>query len=693
MSTMRIGSRLFNKGSAAIGKRRYVKNEEEDRLMKMIEGEGRYLTKSRFQLAMQCPAKLYFDGKPEYANRRLEDEFLASLADGGFQVGALARCYFPGGIMVEAKDPEEALLATAELLKQENATIFEAAFRFQNLLIRADILVKQGDYLELIEVKAKSFDPNGDSFLTRSGLISSGWSEYLYDVAFQKHVIRSAFSEFNVSAHLMMADKSAKCPTDGLNQKFRIIKDDRGRKKVAVSSSLTEEDLTPPILAKVCADDCCSLIYGEEFATGEETMSFAEFADFLADRYVRDEKIQCSPSTACGSCEYTATEEELKKGLKSGFRECWSESLGWQEEDFDEPTVLEIWNCRKKNRFLEDGRVQMKALCEEDILPKWDGKPGISASERQWLQIEKSRRHDNSYWIDRENLAREMSAWVYPLHFIDFETSMAAIPFNKGRHPYEGVAFQFSHHVVDMDGRIEHKGQYLNAEPGVFPNYEFVRRLKEELEQDKGSVFRYAAHENTYLNMIYRQLLGDESDILDREALCAFIRTITKSDNGSLEKWEGPRSMIDMCELVKRYYYDPATKGSNSIKYILPAILNSSEFLQEKYSAPIYGAEGGIVSLNYRNWKWIEYQDGKVLDPYKLLPKMFRDVTEKEFELLSENEEIRNGGAALTAYARMQFEEMSDYECAELRKALLKYCELDTMAMVMIYEGWRDFVR
>jgi hypothetical protein len=46
------------------------------------------------------------------------------------------------------------------------------------------------------------------------------------------------------------------------------------------------------------------------------------------------------------------------------------------------------------------------------------------------------------------------------------------------------------------------------------------------------------------------------------------------------------------------------------------------------------------------------------------------------------------GGAALTAYARLQqFEDMSYYERTEFKKALSKYCELDTMAMVMIYEG------
>lgn len=41
----------------------------------------------------------------------------------------------------------------------------------------------------------------------------------------------------------MLADKNAVCPTDGLNQKFRITKDAAGRKRVSVSSDLAGEDL------------------------------------------------------------------------------------------------------------------------------------------------------------------------------------------------------------------------------------------------------------------------------------------------------------------------------------------------------------------------------------------------------------------------------------------------------------------
>jgi hypothetical protein len=82
--------------------------------------------------------------------------------------------------------------------------------------------------------------------------------------------------------------------------------------------------------------------------------------------------------------------------------------------------------------------------------------------------------------------------------------------------------------------------------------------------------------------------------------------------------------------------------------------------------------------------------DGKVLDPYKLLPPVFNDVPESELEQIESDDEfeISQGGAASTAYARLQFEELSDNERTYIKNALLRYCELDTLAMVMIFEGW-----
>ena len=287
-----------------------------------------------------------------------------------------------------------------------------------------------------------------------------------------------------------------------------------------------------------------------------------------------------------------------------------------------------------------------------------------------------------------------MASWTYPLHFIDFETSAVAIPFYKGMSPYEGIAFQFSHHIVHDDGRVEHAGEFLNTVKGKFPNFEFVRALKAQLENDQGTIFMYSPHENSYLNMIYRQL--NDSGELDKEELCEFIKTITRSTNSSKENWRGERCMVDMLDMVKKYYYDPATNGSNSIKYVLPAILNSSQYLQKKYSKPIYGNKGGddsINSLNFKEKTWIEFDEqGKVKDPYKHLPKMFTDITDHDVELLSEGSELNNGGLALTAYARLQFTHMSEYERDELKKALLCYCETDTVAMVFLFEAWREML-
>lgn len=650
----------------------------------------RSLTKSRFKLACECPTKLYYTGKREYANQSLSDPFLQALAEGGYQVGELAKLYHPGGKDIDTLDYQEALARTNALLAEENATIYEAAVRHGDLFIRIDVLEKRGRYLHLIEVKAKSFDPDDrDDFLTKKGFLSSKWTSYLYDVAFQKHVLTRAFPDSVVSSYLMMADKTALAPTDGLNQKFRIVREVGRRLRIDVSPDLSEADLAVPILCKENVDHLVDMIWENRDAETPDPLGFEERIELYADSYRRDVKIPPQIGKVCAGCEFRNTPETEAEELKDGFRECWTEALGWTDADFNEPTVLDIWNFRRKDALIQEGRFKLRQLDEGDINPKPDGKPGITPSERQWMQIEKSNAGDDSPWIDTDGLREEMASWKYPLHFIDFETTTVAIPFNAGRRPYEEIAFQFSHHLVHEDGRVEHRGQYLNTERGVFPNYDFLRVLKGELEQDDGSVFRYAAHENTYLCKIHGQLLEDPADIPDREDLCAFIRSITHATGSSVEAWAGERDMIDMLEVVKRYYYDPLTGGSNSIKYVLPAVLARSTYLQDKYAQPIYGSADGIQSHNFRDWAWVRFEDGKVVDPYRLLPRMFADIDPDDERLLSDSDELRDGAAAMTAYARMQFEEMGDTERAQLRDALLRYCELDTMAMVMIYEAWK----
>src|ERR1700733_5664578 len=102
----------------------------------------RHLTKSRFKIGTECPTKLHFLDDPSYGNSNTENAFLHALAEGGFQVGELAKLYFPGGVEIKTLNKDEALQQTLELLSKKNAIVYEAALKFGNLFIRADILVK-----------------------------------------------------------------------------------------------------------------------------------------------------------------------------------------------------------------------------------------------------------------------------------------------------------------------------------------------------------------------------------------------------------------------------------------------------------------------------------------------------------------------------------------------------------------------
>ena len=77
---------------------------------------SRHLTKSRFKLAMECPTKLFYTRKPnEYRNTKGDNEFLASLAEGGFQVGKMAMLLYPDGREIKAKSNQASLSETYDL--------------------------------------------------------------------------------------------------------------------------------------------------------------------------------------------------------------------------------------------------------------------------------------------------------------------------------------------------------------------------------------------------------------------------------------------------------------------------------------------------------------------------------------------------------------------------------------------------
>ena len=68
-------------------------------------------------------------------------------------------------------------------------------------------------------------------------------------------------------------------------------------------------------------------------------------------------------------------------------------------------------------------------------------------------------------------------------------------------------------------------------------------------------------------------------------------------------------------------------------------------------------------------------------------------VLEKNYGVAGVDDKIDQGGAAMTAYAKVQFTQCSKEEVADIEKALLQYCELDTLAMVMLWEEWQEQIK
>ena len=658
----------------------------------------RYLTKSRFKEGLECSTKLFYSKNQDYQNNQLDDPFLESLAEGGYQVGELAKFLisdqpYLDNITVESLDYEESIKSTNEKLKNKFVSISEPAFLYKNLFIRVDLLQKKDNEINIYEVKSKSWGYEGvddEEFKVfikeyKRGenkgkrVLDPNWKYYLYDISFQRYVVRNLFPEMKINTHLVLADKLSKTSIGGLNQFFKI-ENNNGRKSVNVRKDLNITELGTLPLKVVNVDQVCDFIENTEI----EGNNFEDHIEHLSNLYKQKIREWRKVDHNCFNCQYR---NDSFFGLKSGFHECFKHS-GYNINE-ESNLVERIWRGTKKET--DQGNFLIDQVNEESYLNNnIEDENGMSTSFRQYIQIKKEKDKDNNPYY-HEFLSDVIEGLEKPYHFIDFETSGVAIPFHKNRSPYESVAFQYSYHLFD-DDKIEHKGEYINTQP-EFPNYSFIRSLKNEFSPNlKGTIFRYHNHENTILNKIYSQLINESSvEVPDRNELIDFIKEISQPTRGNKGEWKpSNNNMVDLYKLIVSLYYSPYSKGSNSIKYILPSVINDSSFLKSKYSKPIYGTDQ-IPSKNFSNHSWL---NEKELDPYKSLPPVFSNINDDYVgfvngQNLSFNT-INDGGAAMTAYAYLQFGDLESNLRESIKKSLLKYCELDTMAMVMIFEHFLE---
>ena len=116
-----------------------------------------YLSKSLFLKGLQCPKSLYlFKTQPELGEEISESqEAIFSL---GTEVGIVARGLFPGGqeIPYEGLSLDDQLKQTQVEIDRGAKVLYEPAFAFDQIFIKADILRKSRKGWDLYEVKAST---------------------------------------------------------------------------------------------------------------------------------------------------------------------------------------------------------------------------------------------------------------------------------------------------------------------------------------------------------------------------------------------------------------------------------------------------------------------------------------------------------------------------------------------------------
>lgn len=207
--------------------------------------------------------------------------------------------------------------------------------------------------------------------------------------------------------------------------------------------------------------------------------------------------------------------------------------------DRDKPSI--DFPLSSFNRLDAKKREELEALGFTDLRDVPD--EHLSAVNR----LVKSQSLSGEAWFDAEGAAADLKPHTGIAYFLDFETIAFGVPIWKGTRPYQQLPFQFSLHIVQPDGKMEHR-QFLDIS-GNDPGEAFARTLIEYCGTN-GPVFVYNAG---FENGVMRGLAERFPDL--SSSLLAIVDRV-----------------VDLLPIARNRYYHPDQHGSWSIKAVLPAV-------------------------------------------------------------------------------------------------------------------------
>jgi hypothetical protein len=180
---------------------------------------------------------------------------------------------------------------------------------------------------------------------------------------------------------------------------------------------------------------------------------------------------------------------------------------------------------------------------------------------------------ENVEWVSGK-LEAALKTVRFPVHHLDFETVMLAVPRFPGTRPYQALPVQWSNHIEQDSGELAHQ-EFLHTDV-TDPRKALAESLLDSLGS-KGSICVYSPYEKS----VIEQLAEFLPEL--RTALRALVKRI----------W-------DLHPVVKEHYYHPEFGGSYSLKEVLPALVPSLRY------DDLAIREGGQAASEYYKMVFVE---------------------------------------------------------------------------------------
>ena len=187
---------------------------------------------------------------------------------------------------------------------------------------------------------------------------------------------------------------------------------------------------------------------------------------------------------------------------------------------------------------------------------------------------------ENVEWLSPA-LAQVLESVHYPVHHLDFETCMPAIPLYPQTRPYQPVPIQWSNHI-ERDDTTLHHDTYLCTDHHD-PRETLAVTLLASLGQE-GSICVYSDYEKYILTALADALPALREDLL-----------------------QVTHRLWDLLAVIQAHYYHPGFQGSFSMKSVLPALVPSLRYDDLEIQ------DGAMASTMYhqmvfKETDWVEQQ-------------------------------------------------------------------------------------